>query len=71
MATSWNRALSLIYTDLKWLNAFSQLNRIAINKTVSRMAKNYLEIQDNVIDKRMILNAIEIWGPTFMPENQT
>ena len=44
LATSWSRAFSLIYTELKWLNAFSQLNRIAVQKSVLRMAKNYFAI---------------------------
>ena len=42
LATSWSRAFALIYTELKWLNAYSQLNRIAVRKSVARMAKNFL-----------------------------
>jgi hypothetical protein len=70
MATSWNRGFTLMYQQLKWLNAFSQLNRIAVNKSVERMAKNFLEIQDNVIDKKLLLKAQCVYGVHFMPERQ-
>ena len=67
LATSWSRAFSLIYTELKWLNALAQINRIAVVKTIHRMAKNYLQIQDNIIDKKLMMRAIAL-GPSFMPE---
>lgn len=50
-ATSWGRAFGNFYTELKWLNAFASLNRIAIQHSVARMARNYLMIPDNLIDK--------------------
>lgn len=50
-ATSWGRAFSNYYSELKWLNAFASLNRIALQHAVGRMAKNYLVIPDNLIDK--------------------
>jgi hypothetical protein len=31
------------------------------------MAKNYLQIQDNIIDKKLMMRAIAL-GPSFMPE---
>lgn len=71
LATSWSRAFSLIYVELRWLNAFSQLNRIAVNKSIVRMANNYLQISDNVLDKRLMIKAMTQYGPTFMAERQT
>ena len=50
-ATSWGRAFGNFYSELKWLNAFASLNRIALQHTVARMTKNYLLISDNLLDK--------------------
>jgi len=70
LATSWSRAFQLIFTELKWLNAFSQLNRIAVQKSLLKLSKHILEIPDNVIDKKLTLKALTEWGPSFMPEKQ-
>jgi len=37
--------------ELKWLNAFAMLNKIACEKSLQRMAKNYLVVVDNIIEK--------------------
>ena len=56
-ATSWGRAFSNYYSELKWLNAFASLNRIAMNHVLIRMAKNYLVISDNLIEKQLLLRC--------------
>ena len=53
-ATSWSRAFQTLLNDLKWLNAFAKLNRIACEKSLKRMVKTYLVIPDNVIEKFML-----------------
>lgn len=35
-----------------------------------RMAKNFFEIEDNVIEKKLLIRAITDYGPTFMPQKQ-
>jgi hypothetical protein len=59
-ATSWSRAFKKIMTELKWLNAFARINTIACQKSLQRMAKNYLVIKDNVIEKYLLLKTKEI-----------
>jgi len=56
-ATSWGRAFKTIMKELKWLNAFARLNKIACEKSLQRMAKNYLVIPDNIIEKQLLLRA--------------
>ena len=56
-ATSWGRAFSNYYTELKWLNAFASLNRIALNHVLIRMTKCFLEIPDNLLDKQLLLRC--------------
>ena len=41
-----------------------------MSKSVERMAKNFLEIQDNVLDKKLLMKAQNIYGVHFMPERQ-
>ena len=43
--------------ELKWLNAFARLNKIACEKALQRMAKNYLQISDNIIEKQLLVRA--------------
>ena len=38
---------------MKWLNAYSQINYIAANKILKKFMKEYFEIKDNVIDKKL------------------
>ena len=64
-ATSWSRAFQTLLTDLKWLNAFAKLNRIACEKTLKRMAKTYLVISDNVIEKFMLEKTKAQTGKQF------
>jgi hypothetical protein len=68
LATSWSRAFQLIYTEVRWLAKFSQLNRIAVQKSIQKMQKSMLDIPDNVIEKKLMLLALTQWGPTFMPQ---
>ena len=63
-ATSWSRAFTKILTDLKWINAFARLNVIACQKSLQRMAKTYLVVQDNIVDKYLLVKTKE-WGERF------
>ena len=50
-ATNWRRVFMDIYQHLKWLNAYAEINYIAMQKIVKKFSKTHFEIKDNVIDK--------------------
>jgi hypothetical protein len=52
-ATNWQRAFLNLFTRLKWLNAFAQINYIALQKSLKKFMKAYFELEDNVIDKQI------------------
>ena len=49
LATSWNRAFITIYTRLRWLQGFSQINLIGIKKLIKRVRK-YLHTRTDIED---------------------
>lgn len=51
--------------ELKWLYAFARLNKIACEKSLQRMAKNYLVIGDNIIEKQLLVRAKDIGSRFF------
>ncbi len=68
-ATSWGRSFGNFYSELKWLNAFASLNRIAMQHSVGRMSKNYLKIKDNLIDKQLLLRLKQKYCPTLYAQS--
>lgn len=52
-ATNWQRAFLNLFTRLKWLNAFAQINYIALQKSLKKFMKAYFVLEDNVIDKQI------------------
>ncbi|CDW91778.1 xenotropic and polytropic retrovirus receptor 1 [Stylonychia lemnae] len=54
LATNWRRAFQDIYTNLKWLNAFTTINVVAIQKAIDKFMKSYFLIKDNIIDKKLL-----------------
>ncbi len=52
--------------ELKWLNAFARLNKIACEKALQRMAKNYLQISDNIIEKQLLVRAKTLGSKFFL-----
>jgi len=52
-ATNWSRVFVNIYQHLKWLNAYAIINEVAIQKIVKKFKKEFFEISDNIIDKKI------------------
>lgn len=52
-ATNWKRSFLDLYKQLKWLNAYAQLNEVACAKILKKFMKNTFEIKDNIIDKNL------------------
>jgi hypothetical protein len=52
-ATNWRRAFNKIFTHLKWLNAYAEINYIACLKIQKKFMKNYFFLKDNIIDKKV------------------
>ena len=50
-ATNWRRGFTTLYTKLKWLKAFTKINKVAVNRMKEKFASIYFENSDNVIDK--------------------
>mmetsp|Transcript_13148 Transcript_13148/g.22248 ORF Transcript_13148/g.22248 Transcript_13148/m.22248 type:complete len:198 (-) Transcript_13148:1183-1776(-) len=53
-ATNWRRVFIQIYQHLKWLNAYAQINYVAIQKILKKFCKEYLVLKDNVLDKKLM-----------------
>ena len=51
-------------TKLKWLNAFARLNIIACERTLKKMAKNYLVERHNFLEAQLLLRA-KVIGTRF------
>jgi len=52
-ATNWRRVFIELYQHMKWLNAYSVINEIAMQKILKKFVKEHFEIKDNVIDKNL------------------
>jgi len=50
-ATNWRRGFTTLYTKLKWLKAFTKINKVAVIRMKEKFATIYFENSDNVIDK--------------------
>ena len=61
-ATNWRRAFTNLYTHLKWLNAYSKINNIALLKIQKKFMKTFFCLKDNILDKKL---AIVIKSQTF------
>ena len=46
-ATNWSRVFSDIYQHLKWLNAFAEINQIAMEKVLMKFSGVYFEDKEN------------------------
>ena len=68
-ATSWGRAFSNYLSELRWLNAFALLNRVALKNALFRMQKNYLQIPDNLIDKQLLLRCKTKYCPVMYSQS--
>lgn len=68
-ATNWGRAFTNLLTDLKWLNSYAKLNVVICQKSIQRMAKNYLEISDNVIEKQLLVRTKQIGHRFFQSKD--
>ena len=53
-ATNWRRVFMNIYQHLKWLNAFAEINYIAMQTIIKKFIKEHFEINDNMIDKGLL-----------------
>jgi len=73
-ATSWSRAFAQVFVEIKWLNAFAKINRIACEHTLHRMANIMLEVKDNVIEKKLLFltSSYKFYNPkeAFQLKNQ-
>lgn len=52
-ATNWRRAFHQLFTRLKWLNAYAQINYIAVQRSIKKFMKSYYAIEDNILDKKL------------------
>jgi hypothetical protein len=52
-ATNWNRVFVSVYQHLKWLNAYGIINEVAIQKIVKKFKKEFFEVSDNIMDKKI------------------
>ncbi len=50
-ATNWRRGFTTLYTKLKWLKAFTKINKVAVLRMKEKFASIYFANSDNVIDK--------------------
>ncbi len=50
-ATNWRRGFTTLYTKLKWLKAFTKINKVAVLRMKDKFTSYYFENSDNVIDK--------------------
>eukprot|EP00347_Sterkiella_histriomuscorum_P004047 403361947 len=53
-ATNWQRAFTNVYTHFKWLNSFTQINFIALQKQLQKFVKTFFQFPDNIIDKKLL-----------------
>jgi hypothetical protein len=45
-----------LYQRIKWLNAFAIINEIALQKCLQKFTKDFFEINDNVLEKKLLVN---------------
>ncbi len=50
-ATNWRRGFTTLYTKLKWLKAFTRINKAAVLRMKEKFTDIYFEHPDNIIDK--------------------
>ena len=53
-ATNWERAMTNIYLEIKWLNAYATLNEHASRYLLKKYMKAFFLFDDNVLDKSVI-----------------
>jgi len=49
--TDWGRSFTQVWTEIKWLKTFGQVNKEACRKIVKKFMKNYFQLKDNSLDK--------------------
>jgi hypothetical protein len=42
-----------LFTKLRWLSAYRQINYIAIQRAIKKFSKSYFHIEDNILDKKL------------------
>lgn len=53
-ATNWERAMTNIYRDIKWTNAYATLNEHAALYLLRQFMSTYFLFEDNVLDKSVM-----------------
>lgn len=53
-ATDWSRMYIHIYTKLRWLNAYGQINYIAAQRCIEKFTKTFFVVSDNILDKKLM-----------------
>jgi len=44
-----------LFVHVRWLNAFSKINFIAIQKIIRKYSKTYFILKDNVVSHKMLV----------------
>jgi hypothetical protein len=55
-------------TQIKWLQAFTKLNKIACQKVLLKMTKNFMELPANVLDKVLLNETKKLPFWTFQSD---
>jgi len=58
IATNWRRIFSDLYRKMKWLNAYAEINMMAIKKIMQEFMEVHFDLKDNVINKN-IMNKVK------------
>ena len=54
VATNWERAITTIYREIKWINAYAALNEVAAMHLLKDFMRSHFLFDDNVLDKSVI-----------------
>ena len=51
--TNWRRVFEQIWTQIRWLQSYGQINELALKKILKKYMKNFYAIKDNTINKKL------------------
>lgn len=58
--TNWSRLFEDLYQRIKWLKNFSNINHVAIFKTIDKFMPNYFGVEDNTLGKQLKRHVKEL-----------
>ena len=51
--TDWKRVFEKIWQETRWLISYGEINETALRKILKKFVKNFFEIKDNTIKKKL------------------